>query len=386
MGTSQIQRRMEELDKMRSDRVTCRVMEKMLQERYDKQRKNVEQSSGDTLELEFKLDEVARAEKVFELIAQRALQLQTERSAPARITLMQQAEPPDIPVEVFPYRHMAAVLLVCLCLPFALAVVWERMVGRVSDPMMLERQSKLSVVGEIAHLPVRSPVSHGSASARIKHDLRLFEESIDSLRTSLSLSAELTDMRILAITSAASREGKTSVVSQLAVSFARATGKKVLLIDGDMRCPDIHKVFDVDLEPGLAKVLSGECRLEDAIVTELERPGASVAGGSAGGQSAQAAWQRGLAVVAEADSFVLSPHSDRHAAGAVGQRGFGADQGGRRLVGVRDARRQPGRPTPQDSRSSGGGRKPPGGARAQRRSGERLFVSLGRLQLRSQLR
>ena len=41
----------------------------------------------------------------------------------------------------------------------------------------------------------------------------------------------------------------------------------MLLIDGDMRSPDIHNVFDVDLEPGLAKVLSGECRLEDAIVT-----------------------------------------------------------------------------------------------------------------------
>lgn len=267
MGMTQIQRRMEELDKMRSDWTACRVVENMLKERYEKLRKNVEQSSGETLELGFKLDELLRAEKVFELIAQRAVELQTERGAPARVKLMQRAKTPGIPVEWFPYHPMAAVLLVCLCLPFALAVFWERMIGRVSDPMMLERQSKLAVLGEIANLPMRSLIHHGSASTRIKHDLRLFEESIDSLRTCLSLSEELGDMRILAVTSAANHEGKTSVASQLAVSHARATGKKLLLIDGDMRCPDIHNVFNVDLEPGLAKVLSGECRLEEAIVT-----------------------------------------------------------------------------------------------------------------------
>jgi len=267
MEATNVQRRMEELAKMRSDRAACRETENMLQERYDKQRKNVGLSSGEALELSFKLDELARAEKVFEMISQRAMELQTERGAPARVKLMQRAEPPAAPVEKFPYRAMAAVLLLCFSLPFALAVFGERMLGRVTDPVVLERQSKLAVLGEIANLPLHRHVRRGSANARSKHDMRLFEESIDSLRTSLSLSKDLADLRILAVTSAANREGKTSVVSQLAVSFVRATGNKVLLIDGDMRCPDIHNVFDVELEPGLAQVLGGEAALEDAIVT-----------------------------------------------------------------------------------------------------------------------
>jgi capsular exopolysaccharide synthesis family protein len=266
MGTLQIERRMEELNKLKSDRANYLAREKLLQQTFDEQKHNVKQSSSDTLDLEFERGELFRSEKVFEAIAERALHMQTEKDALPRIWEREAAKPPVAPVEDLPYRQLAVVLLICL-LPFGLAVLWERMIGRVSDPMMLERQSKLSVMGEIAHLPVRSPIGYGVASARIKHDLQLFEESIDSLRTSLSLSQQLADMRILAVTSAASREGKTSVVSQLAMSFARATGKKVLLIDGDMRCPDIHKVFDIDLEPGLAKVLSGECRLEDAIVT-----------------------------------------------------------------------------------------------------------------------
>ena len=97
-------------------------------------------------------------------------------------------------------------------------------------------------------------------------ELRVFQESIDSLRTALMLSDDLREMRILAITSAANHEGKTSVATQLALSLARATGKLTLLIDGDMRAPDVHKVFHVPLEPGLAEVLSDECPLADAIV------------------------------------------------------------------------------------------------------------------------
>ena len=267
LGSVRLQKKMDALSKMRSDRAASAVLEKMLAKRYDKQRKDFESSNGDTLELGFKQDELARAEKVFEMIAQRAVELQTEQGAPGRVKLMQKAEIPSAPVESIPFKMMAVVLLGGLALPFGLAVLWERVVGRVSDSTALERQSKLAVLGEIARLPMRSPIGHGTASGRVKHDLRLFEESIDSLRTSLTLSKELANMRVLAVTSATNREGKTSVASQLAVSFARATGKQLLLIDGDLRCPDLHSVFNVDLEPGLAKVLSGECRLEDAIVT-----------------------------------------------------------------------------------------------------------------------
>jgi polysaccharide biosynthesis transport protein len=266
MGAARLARRMEDLAKMRSDREASHVMEQMLKERFEEQRKNVEQSSGDTMELSFKRDELARAEKVFELIAQRALQLQTERGAPARVTLMQAAETPSI-ADPFPYSKMGLALLAALCLPSGFAVFWERLAGRVSDSQSFEQQSTTTVLGEIAHLPTRSPLRSSSSSDRMGYEIRLFEESVDSLRTSLSLSEDLSGMRILAITSAANHEGKTSVAAQLAVSFARATGQPLLLIDGDMRSPDVHNVFQIPLEPGLAKVLSGECSLEEAIVT-----------------------------------------------------------------------------------------------------------------------
>ena len=95
--------------------------------------------------------------------------------------------------------------------------------------------------------------------------LSLFEESVDTLGTSLRLGEELQKFRVLAVTSATSNEGKTSVASQLAISISKATGEKTLLIDGDMRSPDIHRVFGITAEPGLEDVLCEDCSLSDAI-------------------------------------------------------------------------------------------------------------------------
>ena len=114
-------------------------------------------------------------------------------------------------------------------------------------------------------------------------ELQLFEESIDSLRTTLMLADELRNLRILAVTSAATHEGKTSVAAQLAMSLARTTDHDTLLIDGDMRAPDLHDIFEVPLEPGLTKVLAGKVPIEKAIITtacpKLDHPAGRKTGG-----------------------------------------------------------------------------------------------------------
>jgi capsular exopolysaccharide synthesis family protein len=258
--------RLGELGQLRSEREACLAMEQTLKQRYEEQRKLTEQSSGDTVELAFKSAELARAEKVFELISQRVLQLQTERGAPSRVSLMQSAESPSLPVESFPLRNITLAILGSLILPFAATVVWERIMGRVGDSHSLEQQASLTVLGEITHLPVRKHLQRSGSHSDICHETRLFQESVESLRTSLSLSDSLAGIRVLAVTSAVKHEGKTSVAVQLAISFAQATGQPVLLIDGDMRSPDCHRVFEAPVEPGLTRVLAGQCSLEEAIV------------------------------------------------------------------------------------------------------------------------
>ncbi|HEY7335244.1 MAG TPA: polysaccharide biosynthesis tyrosine autokinase [Bryobacteraceae bacterium] len=68
--------------------------------------------------------------------------------------------------------------------------------------------------------------------------------------------------RLFVVTSSRAREGKTTVVSNLGIALAEISGR-VLLIDGDMRCPRLHKVFDQANSWGLSDVLSEKNAIED---------------------------------------------------------------------------------------------------------------------------
>ena len=243
------------------------IAEQNLKAEYATLLKEMEKDGSETGELLAKREELTQSERVLDRITSRQIELQTEQGAPPRVIWHQSAVPPEAPVEDIPYRNLAIAVLVGLCLPFGIAVAWERHVGRIGDASFLRQQSALTVLGETTRLPARSRSVRPSAESRIGAELGMFEESIDSLRTSLMLSVHLADVRILAVTSAVAQEGKTSVAAQLAISLARATGEMVLLIDCDTRSPDVHNVFGIPLEPGLADVLAHTCPLDQAIVT-----------------------------------------------------------------------------------------------------------------------
>jgi len=245
-----------------------KTLEQALKERLLAGAQGRSQLSGATVDLEFKRAELLRAQLVLNEIADRIVALKTEQRAPERVELLQKATVPTVPTQMLPWKKLYMLCLALLCLPFGLAVLWEMYIRRVGDAEGFERDTQLAVVGEISRLPTRSSGLYGLGSRRVERALSLFEESIDSLRTSLLLSDALRDMKVILVTSAASGEGKTSVAVQLAVSLARASGKRTLLVDGDMRSPDIHRLLGLSIEPGFCDVLAGTCSVEEAVQTD----------------------------------------------------------------------------------------------------------------------
>jgi polysaccharide biosynthesis transport protein len=249
------------------------VTEDLLKERIKKLTEGQVETGGKTVELEFAKSELERADSVYQRIADRILALTTEIGAPERVAIMRPAAVPTEPEVKSPLKSVVLACLAAFSLPFVLAIGWEHRVRRISEPDQIASEASLPVVGEIATLPPRRrfPLSVND-SQTVGWGLSVFEESIDCLRTRLVLSDEWKSLQVIAIVSAASQEGKTSLTAQLANSLARSTGKSVLMIDGDMRAPDLHELFGIPKDPGLVKVLSGACPLQEAVKRTAMNP------------------------------------------------------------------------------------------------------------------
>jgi polysaccharide biosynthesis transport protein len=89
-------------------------------------------------------------------------------------------------------------------------------------------------------------------------------EAMRQTQTSIMLSASGKPPCIIMVTSPNPSEGKTSVSTNLALSFAM-NEKETLLIDCDLRKPRIHRIFDLPATPGLSNYLSGSSSLEEII-------------------------------------------------------------------------------------------------------------------------
>jgi len=81
-------------------------------------------------------------------------------------------------------------------------------------------------------------------------------ESYRSLRTNLLFTSLGKPLQVIQLTSVSIGEGKTSVIVNLAISMAQA-GKRVLVVDADLRRPAVHQVFGIDKSPGLTELLLG---------------------------------------------------------------------------------------------------------------------------------
>jgi capsular exopolysaccharide synthesis family protein len=96
-------------------------------------------------------------------------------------------------------------------------------------------------------------------------------EAIRALRTSILLSRPGGGPRIILVTSCIPWEGKTTISANLAISFAQH-GKKVLILEADMRRPQMRHVMDVANETGLSSVLAGSLTLDEAILRGVHVP------------------------------------------------------------------------------------------------------------------
>ena len=89
-------------------------------------------------------------------------------------------------------------------------------------------------------------------------------EAYRTLLTNIEYSSVDKQIQMIAVTSSAPSEGKTTTATNLAVAYSE-TGKNVLLVDCDLRKPRLHKVFNTSNLIGLTSVLASKSSLNDTV-------------------------------------------------------------------------------------------------------------------------
>lgn len=154
-------------------------------------------------------------------------------------------------------------VVVGITLAIAFALLFESLDDRVRNQDEVERRLGATILGHIPAIQRRGPTDlhhlsvaddPGSGTA----------EAFRTLRTNLRFMAMEHPLDTLMVTSATTGEGKSTVTANLAVSFAQA-GKRTILVSADLRRPSIHDYFDLKNEVGLMDALDPDFPLERAL-------------------------------------------------------------------------------------------------------------------------
>ncbi|MGV8921407.1 MAG: GumC family protein [Pseudomonas sp.] len=155
--------------------------------------------------------------------------------------------------------NLAMGFLAGLLLGILLAVALEFLDDSLKTPEDIEQKLRLAVLGIIPKLGPKESMAVASSDPRSS-----FSEAYRSVRTALQFATDHGVPRSLLITSPSASEGKSTTALALARNLAQL-GKRVLLVDGDLRNPSLHKVLGLKTEVGLSNLLAGGSSLSHVV-------------------------------------------------------------------------------------------------------------------------
>ena len=165
-------------------------------------------------------------------------------------------------VQPKPLRNGFVGLALGLILGVGLALLLETLDTRVRSVEDIEHRLKLPLLARLSEPPRRYQRKNKLVMLEDPTDHQA--ESFRMLRTNVDFVTLGRDARVIMVTSAQDREGKSTTIANLAVAFAR-TGRRVVLVDLDLRRPALDQFFDLRGREGLTNVALGEVSLDDAI-------------------------------------------------------------------------------------------------------------------------
>ncbi len=186
-------------------------------------------------------------------------------------------------IPIAPSRPRKALNLLLACLAglgggIGLAFLFEYLDTNIKDTKEVESVLRVPALGVVPSRAAfermmarrKAPEAGPTATpfALVSHSElpSVFAEAFRNLRTSILYSTPERPPKSLMMTSLQPEDGKTSLVTNLAITLAQLGGSPVVLVDADMRRPMVHRVLNIEQTPGLSTYLTGQADLEQVIV------------------------------------------------------------------------------------------------------------------------
>jgi polysaccharide biosynthesis transport protein len=248
-----------------------------LRKAYNNQQVEVNKLNDNTIELEVLAGEALSNRELYDELYTRLQEAQIQAGVSAtNLDLVDEARPTSIPTNPNWRLYPAIALAAGLFLGIAAAFMRENLDESIVTPDQVQKTGLMPVLSDIP-LIRSEDLQRGKQGEGLPQGVDPLEQSLlltkpnapaaeayRALRTAIQLSIVDNPLHVLLITSPLGGDGKTTISYNLAVAFAQH-GRKVLLLDADMRKPSVHTLFRASKNEGLSEVLTGSVPFSRAI-------------------------------------------------------------------------------------------------------------------------